>query len=72
MSVTGEEVIQPEIRIPRSIVYGYLVGWVVAFVFAIIMLFFMGDPNVAMNTPAGWVSERGESYFSILTSDAAS
>ena len=36
-------------------VYSYFVGWAVVFVFAIILLFFMGDPAVALNTPAGWV-----------------
>ncbi|KAK5133835.1 hypothetical protein LTR08_007166 [Meristemomyces frigidus] len=50
----SDEVKDPEIRVPQGMVYSYLVGWVVAFAFAIILLFFMGDPKVAMTTPAGW------------------
>lgn len=35
--------------------WSYLIGWAVAFLFAIVLLFYMGDPQIAMSTPAGWV-----------------
>lgn len=51
-------------------VHSYIVGWIVAFVFAIILLFFMGDPEVAINTPAGWVgSTSDQGYSTYQTAD---
>ena len=43
-----------EIRIPRSMIISWCVNAVTAFGFMIILLFFMGDPEKALNTPTYW------------------
>ena len=50
----SDEVKNPETRIPRSMIVSWLVSTVAAFAFMIILLFFMGDPEKALNSPSGW------------------
>ncbi|TKA72810.1 hypothetical protein B0A55_09529 [Friedmanniomyces simplex] len=50
----GDEVKDPEIRVPKSLVTSYCVNAVVAFGFMIVLLFFMGDPEKALGTATGW------------------
>ncbi|KAK5766193.1 hypothetical protein LTS12_003677 [Elasticomyces elasticus] len=52
--LTGDEVKNPEIRVPKALITSYCVNAVVAFGFMIVLLFFMGDPEEALGTATGW------------------
>ena len=53
-SLLGDEVEDPETRIPRTMMISWTINLISAFCFMIILLFFMGDPEKALNTPTGW------------------
>lgn len=52
--LSGDEVRNPETRIPRAMVTSFIIDAVTAFGFMITLLFFMGSPNKALNSPTYW------------------
>ncbi|KAK5119709.1 hypothetical protein LTR85_007285 [Meristemomyces frigidus] len=50
----SDEVEKPETRIPKAMIASFLCNTVVSFGFMVCLLFFMGDPNAALNSATGW------------------
>jgi len=50
----SEEMDKAETGVPRAMVGSILINWPLGFAFLLVVLFFMGDVNSALNTPTGF------------------
>lgn len=50
----SDEIKDPAIRVPRSMIVSWSISAVTAFGFMIVLLFFMGDPTAALESPTYW------------------